>query len=135
VHPEFIHHPDIIDPQRGGSIRKKKRKKAGSEDPQSTATDESFVEGALAYDPNEPLYCTCRYVADNRSLLLGCPASYRVTSAFHFCRQISFGNMIACENQDCSIEWFHFGCVGLKAEVRSPSCCCCHFRYRYPAIY
>ncbi len=25
--------------------------------------------------------------------------------------------MIACENPDCSIEWFHFGCVGLTAEV------------------
>ena len=25
--------------------------------------------------------------------------------------------MIACENPECAIEWFHFACVGLKAEV------------------
>jgi hypothetical protein len=34
-------------------------------------------------------------------------------------RQISYGNMIACENPECSIEWFHFACVGLLKEV----CC------------
>ena len=25
--------------------------------------------------------------------------------------------MVACENPDCLIEWFHFECVGLKTEV------------------
>jgi hypothetical protein len=25
--------------------------------------------------------------------------------------------MVACENPDCAIEWFHFECVGLKTEV------------------
>ena len=28
------------------------------------------------------------------------------------------GNMIACDNPGCSIEWFHFECVGL---VDAPS--------------
>lgn len=32
-------------------------------------------------------------------------------------RRISFGSMVACENPDCAIEWFHFECVGLKVEV------------------
>jgi hypothetical protein len=26
--------------------------------------------------------------------------------------------MIGCENPDCTIEWFHFGCVGITEEVR-----------------
>jgi hypothetical protein len=30
------------------------------------------------------------------------------------CRQVSFGEMIACDNADCPIEWFHFQCVGLE---------------------
>ena len=30
------------------------------------------------------------------------------------CRQVSFGNMVGCDNPDCKIEWFHYGCVGLK---------------------
>jgi hypothetical protein len=32
-------------------------------------------------------------------------------------RRISYGAMVACENPDCAIEWFHFECVGLKTEV------------------
>lgn len=38
---------------------------------------------------DEPIYCTCR--------------------------QVSFGEMIACDNPACDIEWFHYGCVGLTA--------------------
>jgi len=29
------------------------------------------------------------------------------------CQQVSFGDMIACENESCPIEWFHYECVGL----------------------
>ena len=39
-------------------------------------------------DPNEPLYC--------------------------FCRRVSFGRMIGCENETCKYEWFHFDCVGVQ---------------------
>ncbi|KAL1947515.1 hypothetical protein VTO73DRAFT_13239 [Trametes versicolor] len=41
----------------------------------------------LPPDPNEPRYC--------------------------FCNQVSFGDMIACDNPTCTREWFHIGCVGL----------------------
>lgn len=37
-------------------------------------------------------------------------------------RQVSYGQMIACENPDCETEWFHFSCVGLTAEVRLGLC-------------
>ncbi len=37
-------------------------------------------------DPNEPTYCTCN--------------------------RVSFGDMVACENDACPIEWFHYECVG-----------------------
>lgn len=33
-----------------------------------------------------------------------------------FCRQVSFGEMIACDNSKCKYEWFHYKCVGLTAE-------------------
>lgn len=32
-------------------------------------------------------------------------------------RQVSYGQMVACENPDCETEWFHFACVGLTSEV------------------
>jgi hypothetical protein len=42
----------------------------------------------IPVDPNEPVYC--------------------------YCRKVSFGEMVACDSDDCQNEWFHFACVGLK---------------------
>lgn len=47
---------------------------------------------SAAVDPSEPVYC--------------------------YCQRVSFGEMIACDNEDCAIEWFHFECVGLTPENR-----------------
>lgn len=38
-------------------------------------------------EPNEPRYCLCN--------------------------QVSYGEMVGCDNPECLIEWFHYGCVGL----------------------
>lgn len=38
-------------------------------------------------DPNEPRYCLCG--------------------------DVSYGEMVGCDNDDCEREWFHFECVGL----------------------
>lgn len=44
-------------------------------------------------DPDEPTYCVCH--------------------------QVSFGDMIACDNENCQGgEWFHYSCVGLTPETR-----------------
>lgn len=32
------------------------------------------------------------------------------------CQNVSFGDMVACDNEDCPYEWFHWSCVGLKSE-------------------
>lgn len=32
------------------------------------------------------------------------------------CQKVSFGDMIACDNDHCQYEWFHWSCVGLKSE-------------------
>jgi inhibitor of growth protein 4 len=42
----------------------------------------------MEIDPNEPVFCTCN--------------------------QVAFGEMIACDNPDCEIEWFHVQCIGGK---------------------
>lgn len=41
----------------------------------------------MPVDPNEPRYC--------------------------YCNQVSFGEMVACDNKNCPYEWFHFQCVGI----------------------
>ena len=46
----------------------------------------------MPVDPNEPTYCTCQ--------------------------QVSYGEMIACDNENCEIEWFHYNCVGLSGPPR-----------------
>lgn len=51
----------------------------------------------MPVDPNEPTYC--------------------------FCHQVSFGEMIGCDNADCPIEWFHFQCVGLTSKPKGKWFC------------
>jgi hypothetical protein len=48
--------------------------------------DEEGVEEEI--DPNEPRYC--------------------------YCGDVSYGEMVACDNENCEREWFHLGCVGLS---------------------
>jgi hypothetical protein len=31
-----------------------------------------------------------------------------------YCHQVSYGEMVACDDKNCEKEWFHLGCVGLK---------------------
>lgn len=37
-----------------------------------------------------------------------------VEQVFCSCKGPSYGNMIACDNLDCPIQWFHYECVGIK---------------------
>ena len=32
------------------------------------------------------------------------------------CQSVSYGSMVACDNEQCPYEWFHWTCVGLKSE-------------------
>ncbi|KAI0747798.1 hypothetical protein C8Q80DRAFT_1316285 [Daedaleopsis nitida] len=54
--------------------------------PAQNLAPQPLVEPELL-DPNEPRYC--------------------------FCNQVSYGEMIACDNPSCEREWFHMGCVGV----------------------
>ncbi|VVB07291.1 unnamed protein product [Arabis nemorensis] len=81
---------------RGG--RKKTRlATAASTAAASTGMSSSGMDLDLPVDPNEPTYCICN--------------------------QVSYGEMIACDNNECKIEWFHFGCVGLKEQPKGKWYC------------
>jgi len=58
--------------------------------------------GDWAYDPNED------------------------TQRYCICNQVSYGEMVGCDNNECPIEWFHYGCVGLthapKGKWFCPQC-------------
>jgi len=86
--------PQINDEVGSGEARRKKKRKSASSE---VRFPEQHYIDAAQYDPNEPVYCTCR--------------------------QVSYGNMIACENPECIIEWFHFKCVDLVVEPTEPWYC------------
>lgn len=83
-------------------------KKAGT----SMDVDQSMI------DPNEPTYCICNQVSSEIIYVLVCPGSYISYLHEHFFLkyllnnyylslvfQISYGDMIACDNENVS----HFG--------------------------
>lgn len=39
------------------------------------------------------------------------------------CQRVSWGDMVACDNEDCPYEWFHWDCVGLTKEPQGAWFC------------
>ncbi|VDN99536.1 unnamed protein product [Rodentolepis nana] len=39
------------------------------------------------------------------------------------CKSYSYGDMIACDNSRCKIEWFHFACVDVKVQPKGKWYC------------
>ena len=68
-----------------------------SQPKRSTRSRSNSVSTAAATPNSEPLYCTCK--------------------------RVSFGQMIACDNKDCPVEWFHYACVGLKTPPKGKWFC------------
>ena len=77
-------------------VKKKKVAKKVSTKVAATVVEPAIV-APLPIDPNEPTYCLCR--------------------------QISFGDMIGCDNDECPMEWFHFQCVGLTSKPKGKWYC------------
>ncbi|KXJ73145.1 hypothetical protein RP20_CCG016434 [Aedes albopictus] len=77
-----------------GSGKKKKRKTGRG---QAREAREGTPPPEETIDPDEPTYCLCD--------------------------QISFGEMILCDNDLCPIEWFHFSCVALMSKPKGKWFC------------
>ncbi|CAI0383234.1 unnamed protein product [Linum tenue] len=83
----------------GGRGRKKTRLAAATEAAVATSSADpsTTVELDIPVDPNEPTYC--------------------------YCNEVSYGDMVACDNPDCKIEWFHFACVNVKEQPKGKWYC------------
>eukprot|EP00299_Pterocystis_sp_00344_P009357 c3915_g1_i1.p1 GENE.c3915_g1_i1~~c3915_g1_i1.p1 ORF type:complete len:166 (+),score=33.24 c3915_g1_i1:217-714(+) len=69
------------------------RETGGAESQKDNQTKEDDSKDVdMPIDPNEPTYCICH--------------------------RVSFGEMVACDNPECKVEWFHFECVGLKKQPK-----------------
>lgn len=94
-------------PAGKGTGGKKKGKKGSSGNKGSEVPSAAEVSVALGIqpaeiidmpvDPNEPTYCICQ--------------------------QVSYGEMIGCDNPECPIEWFHFGCIALTTKPKGKWYC------------
>ncbi|XP_037039641.1 inhibitor of growth protein 5 [Bradysia coprophila] len=83
----------------GGGKKNKKRKSGRGQatNAQSNNRDDLTPPPEETIDPDEPTYCLCD--------------------------QISFGEMILCDNDLCPIEWFHFSCVSLMTKPKGKWYC------------
>lgn len=94
----------VLDPTEeiaAGVSREKRAKTSSKKKKRSKGKSEREVSPPdLPIDPDEPTYCLCE--------------------------QVSYGEMIGCDNDECPIEWFHFSCVGLhhkpKGKWYCPKC-------------
>ncbi|OCF57536.1 hypothetical protein L486_04994 [Kwoniella mangroviensis CBS 10435] len=80
-----------------GARQNKRKKKKGKKGTVIVEEEPAIVLGEglgqeqfnIPADPNEPRYC--------------------------YCNQVSYGQMIGCENEECPLEWFHLTCLGLES--------------------
>ncbi|XP_023670528.1 inhibitor of growth protein 2 isoform X1 [Paramormyrops kingsleyae] len=89
-----------VDEQGDEPPPKEKKSKSAKKKKRSKAPKREVSPVEYTIDPNEPTYCLCD--------------------------QVSYGEMIGCDNEQCPIEWFHFSCVGLtykpKGKWYCPKC-------------
>ena len=89
--------------QSGTTASKKKKRKSRQsqqqveDNPPATQVKSALREDELQHDADEPTYCLCD--------------------------QISYGEMILCDNDLCPIEWFHFVCVSLTSKPKGKWFC------------
>ncbi|PPD98377.1 hypothetical protein GOBAR_DD04626 [Gossypium barbadense] len=81
----------------GEELRRERENTATASPTQTPDGTTKSGRSDLPVDPNEPTYCLCN--------------------------QVSYGEMVACDNPNCKIEWFHFGCVGLKEQPKGKWYC------------
>jgi inhibitor-of-growth protein 1 len=75
------------------NANKQKTKKRKTTKKQSSALiAQETIDEIILDDPDETTYCICQ--------------------------QISYGEMVCCENDACPIEWFHFSCVDLVSKPK-----------------
>lgn len=66
-----------------------------------------------------PELLTRNVESENQDISTACGSQ----QTFCTCQKAESGKMVLCDNTHCSIEWFHFTCVGLKRKPRGKWLC------------
>ncbi|KAF1935545.1 hypothetical protein EJ02DRAFT_388996 [Clathrospora elynae] len=84
-------------------VNKKRRKGGSRASPSTTADDESVASEAGTED-------------EEMSGIGGGEEDESDDTKYCTCQRVSFGDMVACDNDECRYQWFHWECVGIKEE-------------------
>lgn len=88
-----------------------------------------FVETGTTFGSSSPAsldFATSNTTQGNTTLY------HRDETKYCVCRQISYGEMVACDNVGCEIEWFHYDCVGITQPPKGKWFCPDCTRNRHP---
>ncbi|KAI9305466.1 hypothetical protein BJ944DRAFT_200982 [Cunninghamella echinulata] len=101
---KFVAGHSNLKTSEAGRGRKKRKRDTENEQGDYLSTEDAVQHAQAAIslsdlpiDPNEPVYC--------------------------YCQQVSYGEMVACDNDECDIEWFHIECVGLRSPPKGKWYC------------
>ena len=98
--------------QQAASVNKKHTKSASTE-PHDLLADHTGTTAAGATNPGFSKTQNDEDEDDDKQL-------------YCFCQNVSYGEMVACDGNDCKYEWFHYSCVNLteppKGKWYCPDC-------------
>ncbi|GAK63099.1 uncharacterized protein PAN0_002d1301 [Moesziomyces antarcticus] len=86
----------------------KSRSRAGR-----TGASNSRARGGAAAANSPHTGSTSASRAESPSSTAGGAGDDADEARYCFCNNVSYGDMIGCDDDDCEREWFHLGCVGL----------------------
>lgn len=69
--------------------------------------------GSIDGPTRKRIHHSSRPIPSNGSTTTGDPDIDINEPTYCYCKQVSFGDMIACDGENCEREWFHYNCVGL----------------------
>lgn len=106
---------------KAGISKKSARRLMGGSraSPSTTGDDESMLSDAEASD-EEASALGHDGAADDDTMDMDEDAD---DTQYCICERVSFGDMVACDNPKCEIQWFHWECVGLTQEPKGEWLC------------
>ncbi|ODH47613.1 hypothetical protein GX48_06291 [Paracoccidioides brasiliensis] len=91
----------------------------------STTTKRPHKKGAGLTAAAQQLTAAAAATEDEDSSRQGDDEEDETEPRYCYCNQVSFGEMVACDNETCPREWFHLSCVGLsRAPLKSSKWYC-----------
>lgn len=85
------------DPVPKDEEKKQEEEKPRKKKAKREKTNERSPNNKVSVAPDEPVYCLCK--------------------------QLSYGEMILCDNMQCAIQWFHFDCVNVQQNPKGKWFC------------